>query len=98
MMAAVARATRLLTTALLAVLTVLLVEVLFESWVQELFGHRTIDAGGNLVGELPGWPKTIKNGLLCSWLRSARRRSRSSAAGGSSRHAPTSRCSCSCWS
>src|SRR5690606_31043685 len=48
---------------LLTVLSVLFVEVLYEAWVQELLGSRTVDDDGLLVGPLPGWPKTLKNGL-----------------------------------
>jgi hypothetical protein len=58
------RIDRALTIALLAALTVLLVEVLFEAWVQELLGNRSVNAAGKVVGELPGWPKDLKNGLL----------------------------------
>jgi hypothetical protein len=61
---AAALASRYLGLALLVALTVLFVEVLFEAWVQELLGHRTLDAEGVAVGDLPGWPKTLKNGLL----------------------------------
>jgi len=55
---------RYLSLALLGALTVLFVEVLFESWVQELLGNRVLDEDGVPVGELPAWPKTLKNGLL----------------------------------
>ncbi|MBX6749074.1 MAG: O-antigen ligase family protein [Micromonosporaceae bacterium] len=55
---------RYVSLALLGVLTVLLVEVLFESWVQELLGNRVADADGLPVGDLPSWPKALKNGLL----------------------------------
>jgi hypothetical protein len=55
---------RYLPTVLLVLIGALLVEVLFESWVQELFGNQTVDAKGNLVGSLPDWPKQVKNGLL----------------------------------
>jgi hypothetical protein len=55
---------RYLSLALLAALTVLLVEVLFESWVQELLGNRVADEEGMPVGDLPSWPKALKNGLL----------------------------------
>jgi hypothetical protein len=61
---AMPRANRYLTLALYATLIALLVQVLFESWVQELFAHRTVDAAGVPVGDLPSWPKTVKNGLL----------------------------------
>jgi len=59
-----AHADRILTIALLGALTVLFVEVLFEAWVQELLGNRTVDDEGLPVGDLPGWPKALKNGLL----------------------------------
>ena len=55
---------RYLSLALLGVLTVLFVEVLFESWVQELLGDRVLDEHGVPVGDLPAWPKALKNGLL----------------------------------
>jgi O-Antigen ligase len=61
---AAALASRYLALALLVALTLLFVEVLFEAWIQELLGHRTLDAEGVAVGDLPGWPKTLKNGLL----------------------------------
>src|SRR5262245_61077239 len=60
------RARRCLTIALLAALVILFVEVPLESWVQELFGHRSLNEDGKVVGDLPGWPKHIKNGLLLS--------------------------------
>lgn len=55
---------RVVTLALLAALTVLFVEVLFEAWVQELLGDRTVDENGLLVGYIPNWPKVLKNGLI----------------------------------
>jgi Lipid A core - O-antigen ligase and related enzymes len=55
---------RYLSLALLGALMVLFVEVLFESWVQELLGDRVVDEDGVPVGYLPSWPKTLKNGLL----------------------------------
>jgi hypothetical protein len=55
---------RYLPTVLLVLIAALLVEVLFESWVQGLFGNQSVDANGNLVGSLPNWPKDVKNGLL----------------------------------
>jgi O-Antigen ligase len=58
------RASRYLSVGLLVVLIVLLVEVLFESWVQELLGNRTVGDHGQLVGYLPDWPKDLKNGLV----------------------------------
>ncbi len=58
------RTSRLLTIGLVAALSVLFVEVLYEPWVQELLGNRTVDEDGLLVGEVPGWPKDLKNGLL----------------------------------
>jgi len=55
---------RYVAVALLVLLVALLVEVLFESWVQELFGTHTVDADGKSVLSLPDWPKQLKNGLL----------------------------------
>jgi hypothetical protein len=55
---------RYLTVALFAAVVVLLVEVLLEAWVQELRSDRTVDARGVVVGDLPDWPKQLKNGLL----------------------------------
>lgn len=49
---------------MLVLLGVLLVEVLFEAWIQELLGDRTVNDVGLLVGYLPEWPKTLKNGLV----------------------------------
>jgi hypothetical protein len=59
-----ARLSRYLSIALFVVLTALLVEVLFEAWVQELLGNRTVGPDQLLVGDLPTWPKALKNGLL----------------------------------
>ncbi len=54
---------RILTAALPVLLGALIIEICFEAWVQELFGDRrqTLDGPD---GDLPGWPKDIKNGLL----------------------------------
>ncbi len=57
------RILRMITAALPILLGVLLIEVCFEAWVQELFGDRH-DTVNGAVGTLPGWPKDIKNGLL----------------------------------
>jgi hypothetical protein len=53
-----------LPTVLLVLIGALLVEVLFESWVQALFGNQTKGANGAVVGSLAEWPKQVKNGLL----------------------------------
>jgi len=58
------RASRLLAIGMVAALSALFVEVLYEPWVQELLGNRTVDEKGLVVGEVPGWPKDLKNGLL----------------------------------
>lgn len=50
--------------AMLVMLGVLLVEVLFEAWIQELLGDRTVNEVGLLVGYIPEWPKTLKNSLV----------------------------------
>ncbi len=60
----VARVSGYLGVALTVALAGLLVEVLFESWVQELLGNRSVGADDLVVGDLPGWPKALKNGLL----------------------------------
>jgi hypothetical protein len=58
------RPAQLLSGLLIALLTFVLVEVLFEAWVQVLLASRRYDAVGHLVAELPQWPKTLKNGVL----------------------------------
>ena len=60
----VARVSGYLGVALTVALAGLLVEVLFESWVQELLGNRSVGADDLVVGDLQGWPKALKNGLL----------------------------------
>jgi O-antigen ligase len=54
---------RLLTVILLALLGLLLIEVLFEGWVQIRFGTRTHNPQGGVAVDLLAWPKTLKNGL-----------------------------------
>jgi O-Antigen ligase len=50
--------------ALLGLLAFLLVEVLFEAWVQIRLADRGgVDAQGNRIVTLPDWPKTLKNGV-----------------------------------
>jgi hypothetical protein len=50
--------------ALLGLIAFLLVEVLFEAWVQIQLAHSAgMDANGNRVVTLPEWPKTLKNGI-----------------------------------
>lgn len=60
-----ARVSRLLATAILVVVGVLLVEVLFEAWVQHLFGTVRYDQvrQERLGIALPEWPKSVKNTL-----------------------------------
>jgi hypothetical protein len=41
-----------------------LIEVLLEARLQELLAGRTVDTAGDVLGDLPGWPKQVKNGLL----------------------------------
>jgi hypothetical protein len=59
---------RALPVAIGVLLAFLLVEVLFEAWVQELLGPRHIDANGNLVVDLPAWPKQVKNAVYLTLL------------------------------
>ncbi len=58
-----ARASRLLDYLLFGLLGVLLVEVLFEPWVQNLLASRTAPPGAGSTAPLPEWPKTLKNTL-----------------------------------
>jgi hypothetical protein len=53
----------ILTAGIPIILGALFIEIFFEAWVQELFGNRRNTAEG-AIGNLPGWPKDIKNGLL----------------------------------
>lgn len=54
---------------LLILIAFLLVEVLFEAWVQVRLADRVgIDANGNQMVVLPEWPKTLKNGLYLTLL------------------------------
>jgi hypothetical protein len=47
---------------LLALLAFVLVEAVFEAWVQVLLAKRGgIDSSGNRIVSLPTWPKTLKN-------------------------------------
>jgi hypothetical protein len=58
------RVSRWLGWALLVLIGVLLVEVLFEAWVQVRLADRGgIDAQGNRIVTLPDWPKNLKNGI-----------------------------------
>ena len=56
--------TNLLSKVLLALLVILLIEVMFEAWVQVLLASRHFTFAGELIAELPSWPKNLKNGLL----------------------------------
>ncbi|HET8684373.1 MAG TPA: O-antigen ligase family protein [Micromonosporaceae bacterium] len=58
----------LLGTVILGLVGVLLVEVLFEAWVQHLQGSFTYGPDGRRVITLPDWPKNLKNGLYLSVL------------------------------
>ncbi|HET8684036.1 MAG TPA: O-antigen ligase family protein [Micromonosporaceae bacterium] len=58
----------LLGTVLLGLVGVLLVEVLFEAWVQHLQGSFTYGPDGRRVITLPEWPKNLKNGLYLTLL------------------------------
>ena len=53
----------ILTACLPIILGALFIEICFEAWVQELLGDRRNTAEGP-IGNLPGWPKDLKNGLL----------------------------------
>lgn len=55
--------TRLLSGLMLALLGLLLVEVLFEGWIQIRFGARLRDARGDALVDPLAWPKTLKNAL-----------------------------------
>lgn len=61
-------ASALLGTVLLVLIGALLVEVLFEAWVQHLGGSFTYGSGNRRVISLPDWPKTVKNGLYLTVL------------------------------
>ncbi|MEJ3748186.1 O-antigen ligase family protein [Actinomycetes bacterium KLBMP 9797] len=62
------RASRLLGGALVVLLGVLLVEVLFETWIQTLLATPVEDAKGNLIADGPDWPKQLKNALYLTLL------------------------------
>ncbi|HET6214359.1 MAG TPA: O-antigen ligase family protein [Micromonosporaceae bacterium] len=57
------RLNRPVSWALLSLLGILLVEVLFESWIQILLAPVHLDENGLGVADLPDWPKNLKNGL-----------------------------------
>jgi hypothetical protein len=55
--------------ALLAALVVLLIDVLFEGWVQQLFGDPgPLDSQGYATTLFPLWPKLLKSGLFLAVL------------------------------
>jgi hypothetical protein len=66
------RAASALSLVIVVLLGLLAVEVMLEGWIQEILGNRylrTVDVDPAAVlrrlgGELPDWPKTLKNGLL----------------------------------
>jgi len=63
------RLSRWLGWALLGLVAFLLVEVLFESWVQIRMADRGgVDANGNRIVSLAQWPKTVKNGTYLALL------------------------------
>ena len=62
------RSSRLLGTVLLILVGVLLVEVLFEAWVQHLGGSFTRLDDGRRDIRLPDWPKDVKNALYVAIL------------------------------
>ena len=57
------RASRILSGLLLAVLVILLLEVLFEAFIQIQLAPTHINEDGDRVADLPEWPKTLKNAL-----------------------------------
>jgi hypothetical protein len=59
---------RVLGAVLLVLLGALLVEMLFEAWVQTLLATPVPDARGNLMPDAPQWPKAVKNGLYLAVL------------------------------
>lgn len=61
------RVSRLLGVLLVTGLTVLLVEIMLEAWIQEILGNRSVDPDNpvlTFLGEVPGWPKAVKNGVI----------------------------------
>src|SRR5688572_4581984 len=54
---------RVVTVALPILIGAILIEISFESWVQELLGDRRQTNRGP-VGWLPDWPKDLKNGMI----------------------------------
>jgi hypothetical protein len=54
---------RALSMTMLVLLWVLLVEVLFEAWIQIQLAPIRINDAGKAVPDLPEWPKNLKNGL-----------------------------------
>ncbi|WP_163506372.1 O-antigen ligase family protein [Fodinicola acaciae] len=62
-------ASRVLRVALIALLLALLIDVLLEGWVQQVFGHPgPVDARGHSTWILAGWPKTLKSVLFLAIL------------------------------
>ncbi|BCB91397.1 hypothetical protein Psuf_087100 [Phytohabitans suffuscus] len=57
------RLSRWLGLVLVVLLGVLLIWVLFETWLQVLLATPVEDERGNLLAEGPDWPKSVKNGL-----------------------------------
>ena len=58
-----ARVSRLVSWALIGLLTLLLVEVLFEAWIQIRLGTTWVNQDGDVEADLPQWPKALKNGI-----------------------------------
>jgi len=54
---------RLTAAAIYVLLGLLLVQVLFESWLQILLASRSTDGNGITILLTPDWPKWIKNGI-----------------------------------
>jgi hypothetical protein len=50
--------------AILGLLAALLLEVLFEGWVQQIAGHPARTAQGSVIHVLADWPKTVKTLLF----------------------------------
>jgi hypothetical protein len=57
------RLVQIVAIALPILIGAILVEITFESWIQELLGDR-VQTNQGPVGWLPDWPKDVKNGLI----------------------------------
>lgn len=57
--------------AILTLLTALLVDVLFEGWIQQMFGHWSVGAGAKAEWVIADWPKDLKSALFILVLLAA---------------------------